>query len=82
MATGVVTLCRVDSGALPEELAERKLFGVRRRAFTGATYDRAGLFESADRRTIFLSVPLLRTAASSEKRVSAWRTGSGTLGRP
>jgi sigma54-dependent transcription regulator len=44
----------VDCGALPDELAESELFGVRRGAFTGATQDRTGLFECADRGTIFL----------------------------
>jgi len=44
----------VDCGALPDELAESELFGVRRGAFTGASQDRTGLLESADRGTLFL----------------------------
>src|ERR1700722_6923706 len=43
-----------NCSGLVESLAESELFGYVRGAFTGATQDRAGLFESADRGTIFL----------------------------
>jgi transcriptional regulator with GAF, ATPase, and Fis domain len=44
----------VDCGTIPEALIEAELFGVKKGAYTGATSDRAGLFESANRGTIFL----------------------------
>ncbi len=44
----------VNCGAIPKDLVESELFGARKGAFTGATHDRAGQFEQADKGTIFL----------------------------
>lgn len=44
----------VNCSAIPAELVEAELFGVRRGAYTGATETRAGRFERADGGTLFL----------------------------
>jgi anaerobic nitric oxide reductase transcription regulator len=47
-------LIYVNCAALPETIVESELFGHLRGAYTGATADRAGKFEIANKGTIFL----------------------------
>ncbi len=44
----------VDCGAIPSELIESELFGHMKGSFTSAVTDKKGLFEAADKGTIFL----------------------------
>ncbi|SRR5579875_763982 len=44
----------INCSAIPDSLIENELFGHERGAFTGATERKIGLFEAADRSTLFL----------------------------
>src|SRR5687767_8999695 len=77
----------VNCGAVPAELIESELFGHVRGSFTGATADRRGLWQEADRGTVFLDeitetspafqVQLLRAVQEGEVR----RVGSNQTHR-
>ena len=44
----------INCGAIPENLLEAEFFGARKGAYTGATQDRLGLFQTAKGGTLFL----------------------------
>ena len=49
-----IPIVTVNCGALPEGIIESELFGHKKGSFTGATEDRKGYFEQANKGTIFL----------------------------
>ena len=71
-------LVSVNCGGIPENLLESEYFGYKKGAFTGADKDKKGLFQEADKGTIFLDeigelslplqVKLLRVLQESEIR--------------
>lgn len=44
----------INCGSIPAELIESELFGYKKGSFTGANKEKKGLFETADKGTIFL----------------------------
>ena len=57
------SLVAINCGSIPESLIESELFGHVKGAFTGAEYEKQGVFEQADGSTLFLDeigeLPLL-----------------------
>lgn len=51
---GSAPMVSINCGGIPENLLESELFGYKKGAFTDAVKDKPGLFEKADRGTIFL----------------------------
>lgn len=65
----------VNCGAIPAELIESELFGHVKGSFTGADRDRRGLWEEADKGTVFLDEITETTAAFQVKLLRALQQG-------
>lgn len=76
-------IVRFHGAGLPDELAERELFGYRKGAFPGAMQTRKGLFELAHNSTLFLddvetlSLPMQRKVLQVLHEQKVTRVGGG-----
>ena len=68
----------MNCAALPETLIEAELFGHEAGSFTGATRQRAGRFEEADRGTLFLDEIGTLSMAAQERLLRAVEYGEVT----
>jgi transcriptional regulator with GAF, ATPase, and Fis domain len=68
-------VCTLNCAALPDELAESELFGHARGAFTGATAERKGMFEEADKGTLVLDEVGELSARAQAKLLRAIQEG-------
>ena len=66
----------INCAAIPENLLESELFGHERGAFTGATAQRIGKFEQANRGTIFLDEIGDMTPATQTKILRVLQSGT------
>ena len=71
-------LVTMNCAALPETLIEAELFGHEAGAFTGATKQRAGRFEEADRGTLFLDELGTLSMGAQERLLRAVEYGEVT----
>ncbi|MDX2051131.1 MAG: sigma 54-interacting transcriptional regulator [Polyangiaceae bacterium] len=65
-----------NASCLPEALADATLFGSRKGAFTGALADRPGVFQAADRGTLFLDEVVDLSLAVQSKLLRAVEEGA------
>jgi DNA-binding NtrC family response regulator len=71
-------MIKINCAALPEALLEGELFGFERGAFTGALTSKPGLFEAADKGTIFLDEVGEIAPATQAKLLRVLETGEVT----
>ncbi|MBI4575319.1 MAG: sigma-54-dependent Fis family transcriptional regulator, partial [Planctomycetes bacterium] len=65
----------VNTASLPDTLLEAELFGCRKGAFTGADADRQGIFQGADRGTVFLDEVASMSAAFQARLLRVLQEG-------